>query len=445
MFTKIHLENFRSFGNITLDLMAKNAEPRKLAVVFGENGAGKSNLTSAFVLLRELLSTMDVRDMYADFLSQKAIFTDENLENIMRTQFRSGMRDIQAIINDVRMVGSDQPVVAEYEFEIGGKPGRYQVHLGQKEIIYEKLEFTLTKRRGVYFECSDSRMFINTALTKDKDLLKDIKSATKKFWGKHSVLAIIDHEMRDKSEAYGIDNIADNFYDIYAMLSVTSCYTGIGRRRWDRLSAPLDILTNASKGKLLIEDEPQLDIAEQIFSSFFSAINSDIKKVSYRRNCDDKYVQYELVFDKFIAGQYREIEFSRESAGNHQILRVLCYLISACFGGISVIDEADSGIHDMLFLKMLKEIYPCISGQVIMTSHNTLLMETEFARDSTYILSEDNSGNKTVKSILDYDQRTYINNNVRTKYLNNGYGGVPQVSPIKFDQIIKTISDAMGE
>lgn len=445
MFTKIHLQNFRSFGDITLDLMGKNSEPRKLAVVFGENGAGKSNLMSAFVLLRELLSTMDVRDVYTEFLSQKAIFTDANLESIMRSQFKSGMRDIQAIINDVHMVGSDQPVIAEYEFEIHGKPGKYQIQLGNKEIIYEKLEFVLSQRRGTYFECSDSKIFINSALTKDKDLLKDIKSATKKFWGKHSIFAIIDHELTDKSEAYGIDNISENFYDVFAMMHVISCYTGIGRRKWDSLCAPMEILTHASKGRIHINNEKQIEIAEHILSSFFTSINSDIKKAFYKRSYNDQYVEYELVFKKLIAGKYREIEFSRESAGNHQLLRMLCYLISACFEGISVVDEADSGIHDLLFLKMLKEIYPSINGQVIMTSHNTMLMEAEFARESTYILVEDEDGNKTIKSINDYEQRTYINNNVRTKYLNNGYGGLPNVKPIDFTNILMKISNAIRE
>ena len=44
MFTRIHLQNFRSFGDITLDLTAKNSKPRHLAVIYGENGAGKSNI-----------------------------------------------------------------------------------------------------------------------------------------------------------------------------------------------------------------------------------------------------------------------------------------------------------------------------------------------------------------------------------------------------------------
>ena len=54
-----------------------------------------------------------------------------------------------------------------------------------------------------------------------------------------------------------------------------------------------------------------------------------------------------------------------------------------------------------------------------------MLMESEPARNTTYILSEDDAGNKVVKAISDYEKRTYLNNNIRNKYLNNEYGGLP--------------------
>ena len=104
---------------------------------------------SSFVLLGELLSTMDVRDMYEEFLNQKAIFADESMETMIRQKIKSGMRDMQAIIDDYRMVGNDEPIVAEYEFLISGNAGKYTIAFGQDEIIYERLEYLLNKRKGV--------------------------------------------------------------------------------------------------------------------------------------------------------------------------------------------------------------------------------------------------------------------------------------------------------
>ena len=40
----IHLENFKSFKNATFDLRATKKNAKKFAVIFGENGSGKSTI-----------------------------------------------------------------------------------------------------------------------------------------------------------------------------------------------------------------------------------------------------------------------------------------------------------------------------------------------------------------------------------------------------------------
>lgn len=443
MFTKIKLQNFRTFDNIEFDLSLKSGSPKNLAIVYGENGVGKSNLVSAFVLLCELMATMDVRDMYEELLTQKSIFSDERLEQDIRQRIVESIRDMRAIINDCRMVNCDGPIIAEYEFNISGNSGKYHIELGENEIIHERLEYLLNKRRGVYFDCSKEAIVINNSVVKDKDLLLDIRATAKRFWGKHSLLAIICHELYDKSEAYGKDNISANFDDVLGELGVLSCSIGFGTRKWDKLYAPLDVFENATYGRILKDKENQLDLAECIFSQFFSAINPDIRKVEYDKMYNGKYINYRLMVEKMIAGEYREIDFARESAGNHQVLRVLCYFLTACMGGIVVLDEADSGIHDMLFQKMLQEVHNFISGQVIMTTHNTMLMETDFAREATYILYEESAGHKLVRCITDYEDRTYISNNIRSKYLNKKYQGIPNIEKIDFGSLIKTIASGV--
>lgn len=440
MFTKIRLQNFRTFNNIVFDLASKNGTPKNLAIIYGENGVGKSNLVSAFVLLCELMATMDVRDMYEELLARKSIFSDEKMEQDIRQRIIEDLRDMRAIINDCRMVDCDKSIVAEYEFKIWGNTGKYLVELGENEIIHERLEYLLNKRRGVYFDCSKEAITINSSIVKDKDLLSDIKATAKRFWGKHSLLAIISHELYDKSEAYGRENISVNFKNVLGELGVLSCTIGFGTKKWDKLYAPFIVFEDATCGKISSEKEPQLDLAEYVFSHFFSAINSDIRKVEYERAYKGNNINYKLIVEKFIAGEYRKIDFARESAGNHQILRILCYLLTACMGGTVVLDEADSGIHDMLFQKILQEIHDYINGQVIMTTHNTMLMETDFARESTYILYEEVAGEKIIRCIADYEKRTYINNSIRNKYLHQKYNGVPEIKKIDFENLIKKIS-----
>ena len=108
-----------------------------------------------------------------------------------------------------------------------------------------------------------------------------------------------------------------------------------------------------------------------------------------KKEFHDDEIYYKLIEEKYIAGNYRRIDFERESAGNCQLLNISCYLLTACMGGVVILDEAEANIHDLLFQKLLEEIRPILKGQVIMTTHNTMLMEASFAREATYILSVD--------------------------------------------------------
>lgn len=108
-------------------------------------------------------------------------------------------------------------------------------------------------------------------------------------------------------------------------------------------------------------------------------------------------------------------------------------------GGVVILDEAEANIHDLLFQKLLEEIRPILKGQVIMTTHNTMLMEASFAREATYILSvdPDNPSDKKIRCISDYRKRTYAANNIRNKYLNCEYGGVPELRQTEFQESIE--------
>lgn len=441
MFTKITLKNFRSFDHIEFDLRNKNSVAKNLAIIYGENGSGKSNLMSAFVLLSELLETLNARDAYEEILNQKAIFSDENVDKEMKQKLMNRLRDIQAIIDDYRMVENPEPIIAEFEFNINNSSGRYYIELGENEIINERLEYILNKRRGVYFDCTIGNITINNSLFTDTDLFSDIKASAKRFWGKHSMLAIILHELYDKSESFGWKNISDNFFVLLHSFQTLSAHIYIGCRSWNQLSAPIEVLENPSYGRISKSNEADLDVAEEVFSAFFSSINSDIEKTYYKKTYSDKHINYELFFCKKIAGEIRNIPFVKESTGNHQLLRILCYILCACLGRTVIFDEADSGIHDVIFQKLILETQPLISGQLIITTHNTMLMEASFAKDAVYILRDAQQGSKMITCINSYEKRTYSNNNIRNKYLNNEYGGLPKSNSTDLSALVEAFTN----
>ena len=444
MFTKIKLENFRSFDHIVFDLTEKGNVPKHLAVLYGENGAGKSNLMSAFVLLPELTRTMDVRDAYERLLTRDAIFQDEKMEKVMREQMRHSLRDMSAIIKDYRMIDCEDPIVAEYEFNINGNNGCYRVEFGQDEIVHERLEYVLNRRRGLYFDCSSDGILINDTViqgTNGKDFLVDVKETAKRYWGKHSLLAILLYEMKDKSNAFGRDNVTENFNTVLREFRGLSCAVSMGNKSWEGLSSKLQVLKRPLQGHLSLRRETELDYASDFFTQLFTSVDLSVRKIFYKKEFHDDEIYYKLIEEKYIAGNYRRIDFERESAGNCQLLNISCYLLTACMGGVVILDEAEANIHDLLFQKLLEEIRPILKGQVIMTTHNTMLMEASFAREATYILSvdPDNPSDKKIRCISDYRKRTYAANNIRNKYLNCEYGGVPELRQTEFQESIEKI------
>lgn len=444
MFTKITLENFRSFDHIVFDLTEKGNVPKHLAVLYGENGAGKSNLMSAFVLLPELTRTMDVRDAYERLLTRDAIFQDEKMEKVMREQMRHSLRDMSAIIKDYRMIDCEDPIVAEYEFNINGNNGCYRVEFGQDEIVHERLEYVLNRRRGLYFDCSSDGILINDTViqgTNGKDFLVDVKETAKRYWGKHSLLAILLYEMKDKSNAFGRDNVTENFNTVLREFRGLSCAVSMGNKSWEELSSKLQVLKRPLQGHLSLRRETELDYASDFFTQLFTSVDLSVRKIFYKKEFHDDEIYYKLIEEKYIAGNYRRIDFERESAGNCQLLNISCYLLTACMGGVVILDEAEANIHDLLFQKLLEEIRPILKGQVIMTTHNTMLMEASFAREATYILSvdPDNPSDKKIRCISDYRKRTYAANNIRNKYLNCEYGGVPELRQTEFQESIEKI------
>ncbi len=143
MFEYIKLKNFKSFSDIEFNMLDRQNNPKKLILIYGENGIGKSNIASAFFTLSETLRTMDVRDLI------KSLLFDENSLNNkeeFKKYLRSRYKDIETIIKENKTVSSEEHMLLEFGFNINGKRGRYLLETNNNQIIHEKLEFTLTKK-----------------------------------------------------------------------------------------------------------------------------------------------------------------------------------------------------------------------------------------------------------------------------------------------------------
>ena len=141
-----------------------------------------------------------------------------------------------------------------------------------------------------------------------------------------------------------------------------------------------------------------------------------------------------------IGGNIKSIPSKLESDGTKRILKQFDTLIGALLGETVIIDEIDNGIHDVLMKNIIMSIKDEINVQLIITTHNTLLLEI-LPKECIYILSTDYTGNKKIGSIKDYGVKIQRNNNARDLYFKGLFGGIPTTDYIDFEEIKYALED----
>ena len=77
-------------------------------------------------------------------------------------------------------------------------------------------------------------------------------------------------------------------------------------------------------------------------------------------------------------------------------------------------------ILTLLSAKILESVAKQITGQMIITTHNTMIMECSTLNpESLYFIMEDKSNQKSVKCVTEIEERLHPKYNYRTRYLYN--------------------------
>ena len=439
MFTYIKLKNYKSLIELEVDLTKKENTPKKLISIYGENGIGKSNFVDSFYTLKKIVSTRTVNEKIRILTEkQKELQTDNfdkalyffgQLGSIIKNGFFSNSIDI---INECKTIDSKDNMIIEVGFKIKSKSGIYCIETDNTDIISEKLDFTLNKNKVNFFEITKKEKYLNESVFIDNEYKKEILSIIEKYWGKHSLLSLIAYEIEDKKENYVKKKI---FNGIFEVINFFSSLSILSRNK-------LEVFKDIEEEKLFYgtisaNEEKKLINIENVINTFFTALFSDIKQAYYKKKVDSDKINYILCFKKNIYNKLIDIEYNRESTGTKNILKILPYLISAAKGKTVIIDEIDNGIHDLLILKILENLSEDLKGQLIITTHNTLLLEEEFIKDSIYIFKVDENANKKLLSLNKFEGRIHPNLSIRKRYLKGLYGGIPFPMDIDFNELIE--------
>ena len=441
MVTYIKLKNYKSLIELEVDLTKKENTPKKLISIYGENGVGKSNFVDSFYTLKRIVSTRTINEKIRILTEkQKELQTDDfdkalyffgQLGSIIKNGFFSNSIDI---INECKTIDSKDNMIIEVGFKIKSKSGVYCIETDDTDIISEKLDFTLNKNKVNFFEITKKEKYLNESVFIDNEYKKEIFSIIEKYWGKHSLLSLIAYEIEDKKENYVKKKI---FNGIFEVINFFSSLSILSRNK-------MEVFKDIEEEKLFygtlsVSEEKKLTKIENVINTFFTSLFSDIKQAYYKKKFDNDKINYILYFKKNIHNKLIDIEYNIESTGTKNILKILPYLISAAKGKTVIIDEIDNGIHDLLMLKILENLSEDLKGQLIITTHNTLLLEEEFIKDSIYIFKVDENANKKLLALNKFEGRVHPNLSIRKRYLKGLYGGIPFPMDIDFNELIEGV------
>lgn len=439
MIRYVKLINYKSLVNLYVDFMKTKTKPKNLILIYGENGIGKSNFANSFYTLNETMRTMSSIEMFKKII-EKSEAKPNQYKNFIEKHIKDRFKDVKMIINDCKTIDSNGNMLMEYGFICNKKNGIYHIEMNNEEIVSEKLEYVINKNQTYFFDIDKNNVKINASIFTDKNYYNEFLELIDKYWGKHSFLSILSYEIEDKKREYMNKKISKSLYDVLLYLKMMCTkIKGGNHSEFGIIGTQHILMDDLEEGKISIKYEKELDKNEYLINEIFTTLYTDIKNVYYKRTIEDNYIKYKLFSKKMIYGKIMDVDFSLESTGTQNILTLVPYLISACEGQTVIIDELDTGIHDLLVKNLLECIARYVKGQLIITTHNTMLIDSSIPSENIYIFNANSKAEKELIAITDFEGRIHKNNSPRKRYLNGVYGGIPMFTDIDFEELIENL------
>lgn len=443
MFTYVKAKNFKSLKNIEFNLNKTKTKTNQFISIYGENGSGKTNIVELFKLLQQSIMSR-ATDIAMNKMPKEFWKIQEEMSDQLPTEIRQ-IFQLSFNLKEYRMLDEEEATEIEYGFKINNKDGFYYIKFDD-EIIEEKLYYMAGKQRAYLFQINKENNKIIKNLNKNifinEKYNEELIDGIDKYWGKYTFLSLLSFETIEKNKDYIDNNISKNIIEVIDRIWLMTVHVDKGALKIipDGF-VKIRKLNNIQKGIVKKDKLPEIKKYENVLNIFFTQAYADIKEVKYEINEKEDRIHYELYFNKMIGGQIKSIPSRLESDGTRRILNQFDTIIGSLLGETVIIDEIDNGIHDVLMKNIIMSIKDEITGQLIITTHNTLLLEI-LPKENIYILSTDYNGNKTINSIKEYGIKIQKNNNARDLYFKGVFGGIPTTNYIDFEEIKYALEDS---
>lgn len=448
MLVSLSISNFRSFlGEQTFSMVASkrlgsdhlqhlmpipNSDEfvLKTAIVYGANGAGKSNLFRALKYLKGL--ALNTQKKNAGTKREKFDFVKETSEPTSL--------DLQFIANgklyQYGVVVSDVQIVEEWLLEIRGK---------KEVVIYERLT------------SSDGTVDISAP-----DLIRDSEkvAALVKIGGpqNQTFLSTVHANLNSSDIGDDLKSVLAWFGKSLSMIAPNAVYAPLGHELVEDssfLKFAGDFLREASTGvdhlvakkRQISEEELKSLVPSNIWKKYLEQFDDDedgdvnVIRLPGGNNLIVEKAEGNRYFKVSVQAAHKidtdncfELDLSEESDGTRRLLDLVPALHNMKRkGGVFFVDEIDRSMHPMLVRKLLEfflEACPDHTAQLILTTHESSLLDLDLVRrDEIWFAEKDNHLRTHLYSLMDFKVRSDLE--IRKNYLNGRFGAIPFLGGVK--------------
>ena len=437
MILRFSVSDFRSFGEEeTLSLLAGtrasdhqshlvaidgvDANVLRTAVIYGANGAGKSNLYRAMKILRDLATSDVSKDgyiLYPQFAFGTLAKKGTTLRVVFATDggvysYEVGLQDGQVVHERAaKYVGGALEVLFERTYD--NSMDETSVSIGSKfvDLMPEKV------RALAVVGVSKTRTFLSN-ISENIQLAhrgQDVAAIIK--WFEQLIFIAPNAEFGGNL----VDEYSKEEFHDFAK-TVLEAAAGVSDLRIDSYD-----MDESGVRKMMSKDDADASL-DVLHHNLPVSVNSPSgHRAMIVRNADNRYRMNILRAVHRLEGDHEGIlGIGDESDGTKRMVDLLPAFFAvktrAC---VCIVDEMDRSIHSLLMRSFLRLFLgDSGKGQLIFTTHENSLLDVDiFRRDEIWFAEKDTKGMTRLYSLNDYRPRT--RRTVRDYYLQGRYGAIP--------------------
>ncbi|MGH0052199.1 MAG: AAA family ATPase, partial [Sphaerochaetaceae bacterium] len=375
----------------------------KFAAIFGANAAGKSNvikaMTFAHSLIKQGTDAIDNPQAYCRLRST-------NKEKASYFEFEIALRD-RLFAYGFEVIIAKKTFTEEWLVELSETEEHvlFSRDTHKKNFHYDKIFFD--EKFGLALEQLKTNQ--NSLLLqglKDSDFLGELYT-----WFDHLFLA------SPTGSLIGYSAIPIEDWNQISK-AIAHFATGITEIQFSRVSEKVVVA--------LVPMEYQTQFTED-------CAQARKKGISYRLQIESRLFLMQpegktLQFSEAgFAHQGALFTYDEESDGTRRLLALLSVLVTLQKGSVAIIDEIDRSLHPKLTLQFVKnylELARTRDLQLVVTTHESLLLNLELLRRDEIFFVEKNREGASIIYPFDQFQRQF-DTHLEQAYLSGRYGGIP--------------------